>query len=363
MTADDATPNTTSPSGRLQFWNLGVLLPSVMGFIYYYAFTTNFPSGGLSEAGYRGKWYGGVFQFRVLGREALLGWYHLLQRALPESTTFKKQGVWSCLDGEFSPLFYFSICTFNTLFLIATMLSFNRAVGMRPGARPAPGQLFASTAALLLIVASLYKVTPYDLPSYACLAAGIWLLGDRVRLSAGRLAGVLVLIAAGTAVRESMALLLSLRLAQGICRFGGKGLLSDRQARPFLAQLAAMGAVFGVVYAALRVVIGKARVIDAFTVGAFARPATLVGLAFAAGAWSLATATLSAERARLARWFVICSVPYLLTLLVAADLFEVRLYIPVVLAAMAGTLLRDAESAGQRPERSAAGVDEEAKAA
>ena len=341
-----------SLSDRLQFWNLSALLPSVMGFIYYYAFTTNFPSGGMSEAGYQGKWYHGVFQFRVLGREALLGWYHVLQRVLPESTTFKKQGVWSCLDSQFSPLFYFSICTFNTVFLIVTMLCFNRALGMRPGTRPAPAQLFGSTAALLLIAASLYKVTPYDLPSYACLAAGIWLLGDAARLSAGRLAGVLVLIGVGTAVRESMALLLSLRLAQGICRFGVKGLLG-KEARPFAVQLAAMGGVFGVVYVALRVVMGRARVIDAITVGAFARPATVVGLAFAASAWMLATGALSAERARLARWFVICSAPYLATLLVAADLFEVRLYIPVVLVALGGSLLSGSESAGQRPEAAA----------
>lgn len=139
MTADDTTERAPSLRDRLQFYNLGLLLPSVMGFIYYYAFTTNFPSGGLSEAGYRGKWYHGVFQLRVLGREALLGWYHTLQRFLPEATTFKKQGVWSCLDGQFSPLFYFSICTFNTIFLIATMLCFNRAVGMRPGVRPHGG--------------------------------------------------------------------------------------------------------------------------------------------------------------------------------------------------------------------------------
>ena len=317
--------------GVLEFVNLSVLVPILLSVMANYGF---YPSGRFSEESFRATYEHGIWRYRVLGREAVLALDNAFSWILPADFGLRTQTLYASLP-DYSPRFFFSLFVFNTIFLIATAALLNLAIGIRPRARYGQTKVLLSVLLVCLMVISGFKVTPYDNLGYACLCAAVLLTGKRWTLPLGHLLACLVIIVVGTASRESMALFLSFRFALALHEHGWRALWSSPKLRAFRIQFALLISAFLVTYLGLRLVLGRFEFINAWSTAGLLRPATFIGLA-----WALSLGFVVARVAwspRFLLYLLVCSAPYLLTIFLAADLYELRLYVPLLLLIAMGS--------------------------
>jgi hypothetical protein len=173
-----------------------------------------------------------------------------------------------------------------------------------------------------MIVASLYKVTPNDLPSYPLLCGAAWAYLQARTGSRRALALCCALLVTATLVRESSALVLAFAAAlEHLDRRAGWG-----------GRLGAVGTSFLVTYVGLRLAIGRFEVVQGWALADLARPAPWISMLLGASLFALATQIRSTPG--LVGRFLLFSTPYLCIILLAADPAELRLFVPLVLLAL-----------------------------
>ena len=115
----------------LRYFFIGILLPVLVHYVYYYQFTTNYTTDAFSEEGFRKIYDTKVYKSRQLGKQVHLWIYHQLsglrqlndlrekkdQLQHPLNTTKK-----SVMDAHADPIFYLTYFLTVVLFTILTAL-------------------------------------------------------------------------------------------------------------------------------------------------------------------------------------------------------------------------------------------------
>ncbi len=302
---------------------LGFFIPFVLSMVVYFGFSSNYTSGLFSEAGFREQYETGIYRFRILGRITLLEINAFLEAR--QSPQIAPRALF-LLDRNASPRFYTAYFLNNTLFLCLTcctlLLLFDR-ISSRQNLWI--GDLAVLLLCLLMAITQ-YVVAPYDTLSYFFLALGAFLTYSRQRpATVAALSAVVVL---GALTRETAALIPAFYLA-----VHHRPLL----ARPLRVSIHHAALIFSALcfvatYAALRLALGfEAAFLKNIQLAYnLANPFGVAGLLFFAAI--LAVLLLSGPGRREGAVFLLVSLPYSLFLLATGILWEIRLWVPVILA-------------------------------
>jgi len=313
----------SSVSRIIRLLCLGFVIPFVLSMVVYFGFSSNYTGGVFSEAGFRAQYETGIYRFRVLGRITLLEINSFLEAR--QSPPIAPRALF-LLDRNASPRFYTAYFFNNTLFLCLTcctlLLLFDRF--------SSPQALWIGDLAVLLLCLLMaitqYVVAPYDTLSYFFLALGAFLTYGRQRPATVAALGAVVVL--GALTRETAALIPAFYLA-----VHHRPLL----ARPFrfsihLAGLIVSALCFVATYAALRLALGFEAAFhqDVQLAYNLSNPFGVAGLLFFGAV--LAVLLLSGPGRREGAVFLLVSLPYSLFLLATGILWEIRLWVPVILA-------------------------------
>lgn len=276
---------------------LCLVAPVCANYFAYYGFITHYSVGVFSPRGFHAQYDHEVFRYRVLGKALLLGVYRLVEYFNPADAGWNRMAAFLGTD---SINFYHSYFLLNTAFLCLTLLVVSD--------RLADLELLVVT---LLIAITQFVVVPYDAVAYFFLACTFrW----RHNLP---LAALVVLLAALN--RETAALSLSLYACFFFLGRGGS-----------LKGLAVLTTVFVATYLSLRVAYGWNQAAgNEFTFVKYLNQNSAVGIGFA-----LAAGYAIVRRPAWAGVFLLCSLPYIVSILVTGNPFEARLWVPLLLGVM-----------------------------
>ena len=303
-------------------------VPLVLSLVVYYGFSSNYTTGVYSEAGFQHRYGNDVYRYRVLGSWLQLETYHWIERHDLPSLAPRSLAL---LDPGGSPAFYTTYFLNNTLFLCLTcsVLFFvfrSSALARLPGL--ADALLLLSC---LLMTVTQYVVVPYDTLSYFFLACGFYgvtvrPVGARPGIVNATMLGLVVVLA--TLTRETAALIPAFFVA-----YHRRRILT----RPFAwndlhAVLALLLVCFAATYGALRLALGTDdAVFQSFRLAQnLGNPFSFAGLTLF-GALILTSLLDRRARGEVAV-FLIASLPYLLSVVIVAQPWEIRLWVPIILS-------------------------------
>ena len=285
---------------------LCVVAPACANYIAYYGFVTHYSVGVFNPRGFHAQYDHEVFRYRVLGKWLLLAVYRLVEYLNPGGAGWNRMAAFLGTD---SINFYHSYYVLNTAFLCLTLLVLSEYLSDL--------ELLAVT---LLVSLTQFVVVPYDAAAYFFLACtfrwrhNLWLTA------------VIVFLAALN--RETAALSLSLYASLIFLGRGGS-----------LRGLALLTCVFLATYLSLRFVYGWGYAAgNEFTFVRYLNRNSAVGIGFA-----LAAGYALVRRPAWAAVFLVCSLPYVVSIMLTGNPFEVRLWVPLLL----GVMLVQAEDGGR----------------
>lgn len=263
------------------------------------------------------SYYGdGIYQFRVLGREAVL-WLDRMVPNDPLGSHLVVNGRHPHAGDLFTALFVVNAVSFFAVVLLA------RHVTRRAGVSE-PGRSLVMVVLLLVVAVSLSTVTPYDLPSVALILAVLVAASARAPWD---LAAV-PLIVAGVLTRESALVAVAALVAHA---------LVVPPSRRRVAITAATGVAGVAAYVGVRVGATSPALWQSVTVeGNVARLIQWVGLGVMAAAylaWRRAAALAGLDGPVVRRsliWLWCLGSPYVVTALLTGYWFEVRLLVPML---------------------------------
>jgi len=307
-------------SRRICAFLLAFVLPCLVSYEVYYGFGTNYTADVFHEEGFREQYESGVYRYRILGRHLLLGTHSLMESDFFASRLLREHlpgppGGALALDGRTDPTFYSSYFVLNTFFLVLCCVLMYLILAGSPLAE----RMLRLLVAILLIGLTQYVVCPYDTLSYALILLTFLLI---LRQRKYGLPTVLLALAASTLARETAVLAIPFFIAHN---WDG---VSARRPREIL-HLALMAAVFAATYLVLRLLLGfdsavwqNVRFLENISstrsiAGFLAMPVVAYPLAAISG------------RRRKSLVFLLACLPYWLAMLVVAETWETRLWVPV----------------------------------
>jgi hypothetical protein len=273
---------------------LCLIAPLSANYFAYYGFVTHYSVGVFSPEGFHAQYDNEVFKYRVLGKALLLGVYRALEYLNPADAGWVRHAAFLGTD---SINFYHSYFYLNTAFLCLTLLVVSDYLE--------DIELLVIT---LLVALTQFVVVPYDAVAYFFLACTY-----RWRRSLF-VTAIVVLLA--TLNRETAALSLSLYAALYFLGLGGS-----------LRGLAVLTSVFLATYVSLRLALGLGNAVgNEFTFIMYLNLNSAIGIGFA-----LAVGYALVRRPRPAAVFLLCSLPYIFSIFMTGNPFEVRLWVPLLL--------------------------------
>ena len=282
---------------RARKFLLCLVAPLCANYFAYYGFVTHYSVGVFTPQGFLAQYGQEVFKYRVLGQALLMAVYRVLEYVNPADAGWTRHAAFLGTD---TINFYHSYFFLNTLFLCLTLLVVSDRLGDL--------ELLVIT---LLVAITQYVVVPYDAAAYFFLACTY-----RWRRNLPLTAAVVFL---ATLNRETAALSLSLYAALLLLGRGGS-----------LRGLALLTGIFLATYLSLRVVYGWEDAVGAeFTFFRYLNLNSAIGVGFA-----LAAGYALARRPARAGLFLLFSLPYILSIFITGNPFEVRLWVPLLLGIM-----------------------------
>lgn len=289
---------------------LCLVAPVCANYIAYYGFVTHYSVGVFDPRGFHAQYDHEVFRYRVLGKWLLLAVYRAVEYLDPAAAGWNRMAAFLGTD---SINFYHSYYLLNTAFLCLTLLVLSGYLSDL--------ELLAVT---LLVALTQFVVVPYDAVAYFFLACtyrwrrNLWLTA------------VIVFLAALN--RETAALSLSLYAALLFLGRGGS-----------LRGLVVLVCVFAATYLSLRFAYGWDYAAgNEFTFIMYLNRNSAVGIGFA-----LAAGYALVRRPAAAGVFLACSLPYVFSIMLTGNPFEVRLWVPLLLGVML-VQVEEGESAGRK---------------
>jgi hypothetical protein len=269
----------------------------------------------LDHASFMDQYYTSVFRYRILGRDLLLHLYHFLSAHLAD----KPYPLPRDRDGSF--LFYYAYVISNGIyFLLANGLLLSLLWIKKRGFRDC--ELLLYFYYTLLLAMSMAVVTPYDQLAYLLLLIGV--VGVRVKSRAIGALLVALSALAGTLNRETEFLFAAFLVALAL--FSPKAL-----AKRYWIYLVIDLCLSLCAYVGVRLALpGKLNLIQDVTFGGKWGIESLVVLAVLLSVGAIFALRLYSSVRPLAV-FLVCCLPYLLTVFIGGVFRELRLMVPILL--------------------------------
>ena len=313
------------------------LLPGLLGFVVYYGFTSAYTRGVFSEEGFRTQYSGGVFRYRVLGP-----WLQHATHDAIEASGLELAGPRGLrrLHPRATPNFYAAYFVHNTLLVCLACSVLFLVIARSPLPAFSGDQLLFALAALMSLTQ--YAVVPYDALAYLWLALAIGIAAKPPSLAGA--AALAAVTFAATLTRETAVFIPAFYFV-----VHRRAILSDAGLSPARIALVASAAAFAATYVGLRVVFGFDADLRVLLAHNLTTGRGLAGIAFVASFAGLALA--SPQQRRDCAWFLAATSPYVVSTVVLATTWEIRLWMPVILCLLvlkSGVVRSDA-SDGLRP--------------
>lgn len=307
---------------------MAVLLSMVTSKIVYFGFTPNYAADIFSRKAFNGRFDHDVYKYRVLCKYLLFAVDDWLGRDMPEQGAEARILI-NTRGG--SERFYLAFYYLNTAFLILTsvmvvlLLYLDRSFLFSDGEKT-----LISFLVPVLIGLSQFTVCCYDVSSYFFQLLALYILLRYTKrhfwLS---VAGIALLVTLSTLNRESSALSVSMAALFLAVRFG--------LTKKVITAIALIALCFILTYIALRLIIidpSNRRIVNIHA-GKLLIDTNIVGLLF----WGLFfylpfSMAENMENRYLIGAFFLLSLPYIITCLKDGVLWEVRLYIPLLLGSL-----------------------------
>ena len=304
---------------------VGVLLSLLVNRIVYFAYITNYSINSFSRVGIKDHYEHDVFKYRILSRYVLFQVDDWLSENMPEKGAPMRLRLY---DPKASVRFYLAIYYTNTFFLVLVEI-LTVLILYIPGAFEMTQGEKSLTIFLVPLIIGLtsYVIVFYDVSSYFFQALILYLflrMIDKYFLPTLLCIGLLIILS--TLNRESSALSVSLLVLLLLCKFG----ITERS----LIAIGAMAGCFLLAYIGLHLLItdNSNITINKALAGKFFDVTNIYGEAF----WGIFCYLVfsianNKENNRMIGFFFFFSTPYILACLFQGILWEMRLYVPLLL--------------------------------
>jgi hypothetical protein len=307
---------------------VGLILSLVITKVVYFGFTPNYAADVFSRKAFNSRMDHDVYKYRVLSKYLLLVVDRWLAADMPERGAEARLSIYM---RDASERFYLAFYYLNAFFLVLTSVVVALLVNLS-------GDLLLTEMEKWLIIfwvplligISEFTVTCYDVSGYffQLLILYLYLLLNRRRYWLS-LWVIAILVMLSTLNRESSALSVSMVAALLLGNYGLK--------RKALLGIALLGAFFLTTYIGLRWLVtdpSHIRILN-LQAGKLLIDINFIGLLF----WGLffllpMLIARGTENRRVIGVFFLFSLPYILTCLKDGVLWEIRLYMPLFLAAL-----------------------------
>ncbi len=309
----------------IRLFLLGCIVPIVMSSIVYTDFSTNYTVAVFSKKGFEYQYENGVYKYRILGNTMLLETYDFIKHY--DLPTVAPRSL-NLLDIYGEPQFYSAYFYMNTFFLCLTSILLLIILGLH---RKNMDFMMVDLPVLFLcflMAITQYVVVPYDTLSYFFLSlAAMLIINDSKKLWSLLVLCVIVILA--TLTRETAIFILAFYFAlnyKTILIRPTNFKLNRKQ-----GELLIITACFICTYIALRLILGYEHAI--YQSFLFSRnmnlSSSLLSLLFYVSI-ALTIFTTTAVTKEISVFFVI-TLPYVLFLILFAELSEIRLWTPIIL--------------------------------
>ena len=305
----------------IDFVFVTLLLPLLLSLVVYYGFFTNYTGGLFSETGFHRQYFDGIYKYRLLGRELLLGLHSLIADKTLFAWIFSRfePRALYLFDSEGTTIFYGSYFLLNTFFLCLATMMLYVLFARHLDEKLKPHRNLLILTAVLLMTITQYVVVPYDTLSYFFLILAILLILQKGWASYILL---LVVVTLATLTRETAVFILAFYVAVYYMPLLAKNRLHWQK-------LAGLLIAFGTTYFLLRLLINGNNAIfqKILLFRNVTNPSAIGGiLLFAVISYALINHSHNFHNSLL---FLFLSAPYILMVIFVANPWEIRLWTPV----------------------------------
>ena len=302
-----------------------VLLAFTVNSFVYFGFANIYSSSILNDQSFQAQFHSGIYQYRILSAYFVVWIYDFLSTFNIDFQVFKLK----FLNSSSEPQMYLSFYILNTIFIMLSAAMMVFITESKSFIATHSEKILITAAAIFSIGLSQFVVVPYDVSSYFFLLVFFFfLLKYLEEQSVSRLVILGVIILISTFNRESSALSLSLAATLLYSRFGLK--------KKSIVSVAVLGLVFIGVYFGLRLMSEYFTTNDGNLLAQnFTEPKNILGLLFWV-VFFVFTLMLAKDKkaAKHILFFHLFSFPYLILCFYTGILYEIRLYIPLLLTSL-----------------------------
>jgi hypothetical protein len=327
----------------IRYLFIGIIAPFLIQYTFFYRFTPNYMINVFSEESFNDFYGQSVFRYRVLSTHLQLFVYHQLKstKGIEKVTPHPKyQKRLPALDAKGNELFYLSYFVVHLFFAIVLAFALLLLFDFNPFYNLSLQQkIFLPLFVLLMVGFSQFVLTPYDIISYFLLVFTFWASLHYIRT--GGVGWLLVLCGAiviSTLTKESVVLNISALAALFFSAYRWSVVFFKKIAPPVMA--------FLFTYLALKLSLSGN---TDFTAGLKlhinfrAEPSSAMGILFSLFIlYAFTHFSDNTQNKKLIRYFLLFSLPFLISIPLVGILIEFRLWMPVILMVLLLSLLNSA---------------------
>ena len=302
-----------------------MLLAFTISSFVYFGFANIYSSKILNDQSFQEQFHSGIYQYRILSAYFLVWIYDFLSTLNIDYELFKLK----FLNSNSEPQMYLSFYILNTFFMMLSAAMIILITESRSFVANYSEKLLITAVAIFSIAVSQSVVVPYDVSSYFLLLVFFYFLLQYLeKQSSSKLIILIFVILISTLNRESSALSLSLAATLLYIKFGLK--------KKTVLPITVLGLVFIGVYFGLRMMNENFTTNDGnLLIQNFTQPKNLLGILFWL-VYFIFTLMLAKDKkaAQNILIFHLLSFPYLILCFYTGILYEIRLYIPLLLTSL-----------------------------
>ena len=302
-----------------------VLLAFTVNSFVYFGFANIYSSKILNAQSFQEQFQSGIYQYRFLSGY-LLFWVHDVLSALNiDYEIFKLK----FLNPESEPQMYLSFYILNTFFMMLSGVVMVLITESKNFIATNSERALLIAVAIFSLALSQFVIVPYDISSYFFLLLFFYFLIQYVqKQSPSNLFILTLIIIVSTLNRESSALSLSLAATLLYSKFGLK--------KESILPIVILAVVFSGVYFGIRLMNGNFTTNDGnLLIQNFTQPKNLLGILFWLVFFAFTLILAKDQKAvKHILIFHLLSFPYLILCFYTGILYEIRLYIPLLLTSL-----------------------------
>ncbi|WHF50503.1 hypothetical protein QGN23_08635 [Chryseobacterium gotjawalense] len=302
-----------------------VLLAFTVNSFVYFGFANIYSSKIFTYQSFQEQFHSGIYQYRILSGYFLVWIYDFLSTLNIDYKIFKLK----FLSADSEPQMYLSFYLLNTFFIILSAIILTLITESKNFIATNSERILITAVAIFSIALSQFVVVPYDISSYFFILLFFYFLIQYLeKQSVSKLILLIAIIIISTFNRESSALSLSLAATLLYSKFGMR--------KETFLPVAVLGTAFIGVYFGLRLMSDNFSTNDGnLFVQNLTQPKNILGLLFWLVFFTLPILLAKDQKAvKLILLFHLLSFPYLLLCFYTGILYEIRLYIPLLITSL-----------------------------